>query len=109
MQRRDFCKLMAAAVVAKAAPAISQSNGVPGFNRYREDYAAFCATPPQERVFYRVSDGKIVETKLDEATWQPPACRTFGSDHIQFDFLSRSFPRSAFGWSPLFGLLSLRP
>ena len=74
MQRRDFCKLIAAAVAAKAAPAIGQSNDVaPGFNRYRQDYAAFCATPPRDRVFYRVSEGKIVETKLDEATWQPPA------------------------------------
>lgn len=74
MQRRNFCKLMAAAALAKAAPAFSQSNDVPpGFNRYRQDYAAFCATPPQERIFYRVSDGKIVETKLDVANWQPPA------------------------------------
>ena len=28
--------------------------------------------PPERRVFYKVSDGKIVETKLDESTWQPP-------------------------------------
>jgi alpha-L-fucosidase len=44
-----------------------------GFNRYTQDYAQFCALPPDKRVFYKVSDGKIVEERLDEATWQPSA------------------------------------
>jgi len=76
MQRRDFCKLIAAAAAAKAVPAIGQptSSTVPaGFNAYRQDYAAFCATPAHDRVFYRVSEGKIVETKLDDANWGPSA------------------------------------
>jgi len=44
-----------------------------GFNRYNQDYAQFCALPPEKRVFYKVSGNKIVETTLGEATWQPPA------------------------------------
>ena len=39
----------------------------------RKDYAEFCALPPEKRVFYKVSDGKIVSTKLDESNWQQPA------------------------------------
>jgi len=74
MQRREFCKLIATAAAANALPAIGQSSSedLPtGFNKYTQDYAAFCATPPHERVFYRLVGGKIVETKLDEATWRP--------------------------------------
>ncbi len=37
-----------------------------GFNQYTQDYAQFCALPPEKRVFYKVSDGKIVEERLDE-------------------------------------------
>ncbi len=44
-----------------------------GFNQYTQDYAAFCALAPDKRVFYKVSDGKIVPTKLDESNWQQPA------------------------------------
>jgi len=74
MQRRDFCKIMAAAALAKTVPSISQPNDVPpGFNRYTQDYAQFCALPPEKRVFYCLRGGKIVEAKLDEAAWQPPA------------------------------------
>ena len=28
---------------------------------------------PEKRVFYKVSDGRIVSTKLDESNWQQPA------------------------------------
>jgi len=74
MQRRDFCKVMGAAALANAIPAIGETNDVPhGFNRYTQDYAEFCALPPEKRVFYCLRDGKIVEAKLDEAAWQPPA------------------------------------
>ncbi len=51
----------------------AQSSPPSGFNRYTQDYAAFCAQPPEQRVFYKVADGKIVETKVDEANWQQPA------------------------------------
>jgi alpha-L-fucosidase len=79
VQRRDFCKLLAAAAAANAIPGsarggqASSSSLPPGFNTYTEDYAQFCARPAHERVFYAVKDGKIVETKLDDATWQPTA------------------------------------
>ena len=55
----------------RSSPA-GQSGPPPGFNQYTLDYAAFCALPPEERVFYIVADGKIVETKLDESNWQQP-------------------------------------
>jgi len=53
--------------------AAGQSDSPSGFNQYAQDYAAFCALPPEERVFYRVAEDKIVETKLDESNWQQPA------------------------------------
>ena len=79
MQRRDFCKVLAMTAASKAIATIaqtspiSQSNLPEGFNRFTQDYADFCALPPDQRVFYKVSDGRIVEAKLDEATWQQPA------------------------------------
>ena len=78
MQRRDFCKLLAViaaskAIASGAQAASNEQSGLPeSFNHYTQDYAEFCALPPEKRIFYKVSDGKIVETKLDEATWQPP-------------------------------------
>ncbi len=77
MQRRDFCKLLSIAAASKAMPAFGQTGqdnlpGLPnGFNRYTQDYAAYCALPPHQRVFYRVSNGTIVEAKLDDAAWRP--------------------------------------
>jgi alpha-L-fucosidase len=84
MQRREFCKLIAAAAAANAIPATGQT-GTPahadaataempaGFNSLRQSYEEFCATPQAERVFYALVDGKIVEQKLDEASWKPTA------------------------------------
>ena len=43
----------------------------PGFNTLRQTYEEFCATPEKDRVFYALVDGKIVETKLDDASWSP--------------------------------------
>lgn len=83
MRRREFCKLMTAAAAAAAlpeiAPAMAQapqataSEANQGFNTLTEDYAKFCATPPEQRVFYALENGKIVPEKLDEQTWQPTA------------------------------------
>ncbi|HME00750.1 MAG TPA: alpha-L-fucosidase [Terriglobia bacterium] len=79
MQRRDFCKFLTVAAASKVMPAFGQAakNNLPGlpngFNQYTQDYAQFCVLPPAMRVFYAVSDGKIVEKRLDEATWHPPA------------------------------------
>ena len=79
MQRRDFCKLLAIAAASKALPSAGRTAqesqpGLPsGFNQYTQDYAQFCAQPPEKRVFYKVSDGKIIEERLEEVAWQPPA------------------------------------
>jgi hypothetical protein len=34
-----------------------------------QDYAQFCVQPPEKRVFYKVSDGKIIEERIEEAEW----------------------------------------
>lgn len=79
MQRREFCKLLAAAAAATAAPAMGQSGGAsqsPAFQAFdslTEDYAAFCATPEAERIFYALANGEFVKEKLDEKTWKPTA------------------------------------
>ena len=75
MQRRDFCKLVAAAAAARAIPSKGQSaaNAPAGFNKLRQTYDEFCATPEKDRVFYAFVNGKIVETKLDDANWEPTA------------------------------------
>ncbi len=79
MQRRDFCKFLAVATASKALASFGQTAGVngaavpSGFANYSRDYAQFCALPPKQRVFYTVSDGRIVETKLDDSTWKPTA------------------------------------
>jgi alpha-L-fucosidase len=79
MQRRDFCKLLAATAASTALPSPAHASadtpaGVPeNFNRLGQDYAEFCALPPEKRIFYKISNGKIVETTLDESKWQQPA------------------------------------
>ena len=77
MQRRDFCKLMAAAAASTALPLHAQTSDKPladlpaGFDKLTEDFAQFCARRPEERVFYALVNGRIVEQKLDESTWHP--------------------------------------
>ena len=99
MERRDFCKLLAIAAASKALPTSAQTAqetqpGLPSdFNRYTQDYAQFCALPPEKRVFYKVSDGKIVEERLDEAAWQPPAWNY--NSHAAVD-CGRTLERCAF-------------
>ncbi len=79
MQRRDFCRLLALVAASNAIPAVGQSaqenpSELPGgFNEYTEDYAHFCALPASKRRFYKLSGGKIVEEKLDNATWKATA------------------------------------
>jgi alpha-L-fucosidase len=77
MRRRDLCKLLAMASMSKALPGFgqtaqdSQNLELPdGLAHYTQSYAEFCALPPEKRVFYRVSGGKIVEAKQDDATWK---------------------------------------
>jgi alpha-L-fucosidase len=77
MERRDFCKLIAAAAAAAAVPAVPQTSEAthsPALNdvdTYSEDYAKFCATPADQRVFHALEGDKLVKEKLDETTWQP--------------------------------------
>jgi len=79
MQRREFCKLLAAAAAATATPAIGQSGDPaqsPAFHAFdslTEDYAKFCATPAAERIFYAFENGQFLNEKLDEKTWKPTA------------------------------------
>ncbi len=77
MERRDFCKLVATVTAAKALPGLGQRTNRPelpnGFNQYTEDYAHFCALPPEQRTFYALSDGRIIPVKLDNATWKATA------------------------------------
>jgi alpha-L-fucosidase len=82
MERRDFCKLVAATAAAAAAPLPlramaamrpAQSGADAGFDALTEDYAKFCATPAGERTFYALENGKIASEKLDGATWHPTA------------------------------------
>ena len=76
MERRDFCKALAILAAARAVPAFGQGPqddhvGMPvGFDQYIQDYAKFCALPPEKRVFYQLNEGKIVQQKLDDATWK---------------------------------------
>ena len=92
MERREFCKMIAAAtaatVVPTAAAAAQTTQGAPevspeeaakvaqtpsfkSFDTLTEDYVAFCATPAEQREFFELKDGQFVKEKLDIATWRP--------------------------------------
>jgi alpha-L-fucosidase len=88
MRRREFCKLMAAAAAATAVPSPGNAaaktpdlglppetpaSGASGFDKLTQNYAQFCATPAEQRVFYALGNGNIVAEKLDESTWKPTA------------------------------------
>ncbi len=76
---------MAIAAASKAVPALGQTQPAAqselpvGFDQYTQDYAQFCALPPQKRIFYAVDGGRIVQARLDNGTWKaaewgkPPA------------------------------------
>ena len=79
MQRREFCKLIAAAATAEALPIGAQEkvavpapdlngDGLNGFDEVSQDYAAFCATPADRRTFYELQNGQFIREHLDEAT-----------------------------------------
>lgn len=83
MRRREFCQWLGGAVTAAAAgPALAQPVSAapaalpvpaapPAFGQYTQDYAAFCALPDEERVFYALRGGQIVAEHLDPAHWRP--------------------------------------
>ena len=77
MRRRDFCKLIASAAASAAVPVIGQTSEATqplnGFGTITGDYAQFCATPADQRVFYALEDGKFVKVKLDDKNWKPTA------------------------------------
>jgi alpha-L-fucosidase len=93
MRRREFCKLMgatAATAMVAAVPAVAETaetaeqaatGNAPaavaaepaGFDTLTQDYAAFCATPADRRVFYVLRNGQFVKDSLDEASWKPTA------------------------------------
>ena len=76
MRRREFCKLIVAAAASNAMPAPGQAgdggqSALPeGFNNLTQDYAQFCAIPANQRIYYTLKNGSVVETKLEEKTWQ---------------------------------------
>jgi alpha-L-fucosidase len=77
MQRRDFCKLFAAAAATSALPPSAQADGAApsaagnGLDSFTEDYGKFCAMPASEREFHFFDGKNLVKEKLDEQTWQP--------------------------------------
>ncbi|HEV2205664.1 MAG TPA: alpha-L-fucosidase, partial [Candidatus Acidoferrales bacterium] len=93
MRRRKFVQLLGglaaqsaamsviggkAAIVDAASRRASQNtdaNGAAapatGFGQYTQEYAQFCATPENERVFYALRNGKIVSERLDNSDWKP--------------------------------------
>ncbi len=84
MERRNFCKLMAAATAAVAAPPMLRAaqgatqGATPaaapaGFDTYRQDYSAFCATPAGQRQFYALDGGQIIREQLEAQGWKPTA------------------------------------
>ncbi|MGD0697613.1 MAG: alpha-L-fucosidase [Terriglobia bacterium] len=95
MQRRKFMSILSGLAAQSAAltldgatqrgfgftrssmgeTAAGQNGATPapaGFNQYTEDYAAFCARPENERVFYALRNGSIVAEHLNNnQEWKP--------------------------------------
>ena len=85
MQRRKFFQYLGSMAAGSAlwplsgtrSPAAGFSAAPPsqaaagGFDHYTQDYAQFCATPANERIFYALRDGQIVAEKLDNQNWKP--------------------------------------
>src|SRR5512146_1885963 len=75
MRRRSFFKMMAGTAAAAALPAAARrglANGAASaFDRIRQTYAQFCATPERQRVFYTLRDNAIARERLTESSWRP--------------------------------------
>ena len=72
LHRREFCNLLSTGAAALAVAGRDTAGPLPeGFNKLTQDYAAFCRTPANERIFYAVESGKIMGEKLDDRNWQP--------------------------------------
>ena len=77
MQRRNFCNFWPLQLRPRQFRILGKPNiavhQLPlRFNQYTQDYAQFCALSPEKSVFYEVSNGRIIQSKLDNATWNPP-------------------------------------
>ncbi|MGD0778656.1 MAG: alpha-L-fucosidase [Candidatus Solibacter sp.] len=99
MRRRSFFHILGGVAATSAlcrsfrrspaAPAPLSSAPAPAdrFDHYTEDYARFCATPEQERVFYALHDGQIVSERLNDQDWvldkwtRPPDLPVPGGSH----------------------------
>ncbi len=81
MRRRKFFHVLGGLAAASSLPGVdptalgsspaASAPSAAGFNHFTEDYAAFCATPESERVFYALHEGKIAAERLDETAWKP--------------------------------------
>ena len=80
MDRRDFCRLVAAAVavelmprggVAAATANETQAAILKAMNSLKLDYAQFCAMPQDEREFFALVQDELVREKLVEEGWKP--------------------------------------
>jgi alpha-L-fucosidase len=110
MQRRKFFYVLGGLAAQSAAmslhdakpsafgsslPATAQAAGeeagataaAAGFDEYTEDYAAFCATPENKRMFYALHDARIVSERLNNDDWKskllspPPKLPVPGGSH----------------------------
>ena len=77
MDRRDFCRLVAAAVavelmprggVAAATANETQAAILKAMNSLKLDYAQFCAMPQDEREFFALVQDELVHQAVEEFT-----------------------------------------
>ncbi|MGH8294011.1 MAG: alpha-L-fucosidase [Steroidobacteraceae bacterium] len=77
MKRRSFFKIVAGTAAAAALPLGSRRGlagaAAPAFDRIRQTYARFCATPEKQRIFYALHGKRIVSERLNESSWRPTA------------------------------------
>jgi alpha-L-fucosidase len=75
VQRRDFCKLLAAAATVEGwmggehAASAQSSPALNAFDTLTEDYAHFCARPADQRIFFELQKEQFVRETLEEAHW----------------------------------------
>ena len=67
-------------LAANSSGAVPAEESAAGFDHYTEDYAKFCATPANERVFYALREGRIVSEKLDNQVGRSGA--EYGARHV---------------------------